>query len=240
MITCKLATNRRYHWAQLSHWSHKSRYWAIVWIHCLGLMDLYLTKCITIHAHIILDPTSGLTETLTSLPMQTHPADWAKMQKACTMCSATSSSTYPGSYFSRRFAFVLPGVSSPPLPTLKVSWANSYRQQWNPGGLAARNKHIIIPFHAAIQRLPLLPVQLCGPAQFPAFALCPSVQPALDEGQFVWMFNAAARPGVGLYGMAQWFVVAGSKYELWLVWGGVCGSVCLSSWLWAFICRSPV
>ena len=35
------------------------------------------------------------------------------------------------------------------------------------------------------------------------FALCLFLQRALDEGQFVWMFNAAALAGGGLYEMVQ-------------------------------------
>lgn len=42
-----------------------------------------------------------------------------------------------------------------------------------------------------------------GPAQLSAFALCLFLPRALDEGQFVWMFNAAALAGGGLYEMAQ-------------------------------------
>lgn len=42
-----------------------------------------------------------------------------------------------------------------------------------------------------------------GPAQLSALALCPFLQGALDEGQFVWMFNAVALAGGGLYEMGQ-------------------------------------
>lgn len=42
-----------------------------------------------------------------------------------------------------------------------------------------------------------------GPARLSALALCPFLQGALDEGQFVWMFNAAALAGGGLYEMGQ-------------------------------------
>lgn len=47
------------------------------------------------------------------------------------------------------------------------------------------------------------------PAQLSALALCLFLQRALDEGQFVWMVNAAALAGGGLYEMVQWFVEAG-------------------------------
>lgn len=56
-------------------------------------------------------------------------------------------------------------------------------------------------------------MQACGHAQLSAFALCLLLQGALEEGQFVWMFNAVAVSGRGLYEMAQWFVVAGSGLE---------------------------
>lgn len=52
-----------------------------------------------------------------------------------------------------------------------------------------------------------------GPAQRSALALCLFLQRALDEGQFVWMFNAAAQAGGGLHEMVQWFVAAGSGLE---------------------------
>lgn len=58
-------------------------------------------------------------------------------------------------------------------------------------------------------------------APCPNHTPCPAIwfyfksflQRALDEGQFVWMFNAVALAGGGLYEMAPWFVAAGIGLE---------------------------
>lgn len=95
----------------------------------------------------------------------------------------------------------------------EISSAKTCKQQRNAGWQAESGQDIIVLFLGATQRLPPLRIQPRGPAQLSALALCLFLQRALDEGQFVWMFNAVALAGGGLYEMDQWFVVAGSGLE---------------------------
>lgn len=95
----------------------------------------------------------------------------------------------------------------------EISFVKSCKQQRNAGWQAESCQDIIVLFLGATRWLPPLQIQPPGPARLSALALCLFLQRALDEGQFVWMFNAAALAGGGLYEMDQWFVAAGKGLE---------------------------